>query len=213
VDLSYRERPADGDPAGLLMLHHGRGSDELDMLGLGEALDPNRRLHLLLPRAPLALPGAPGWHWYVVPRVGYPDPDTFAASVAELAELYDSAWERTGISAAKTVLGGFSQGAVMSYASALSAARAAPAGLLALSGFIPTVEGWQPDFAGRQALRAFVAHGRSDPVISVEYGRAARDALLGGGIEVDYHESDGGHEIDRGTLDAASAWLAGLLSR
>jgi phospholipase/carboxylesterase len=213
VDLSYRERPADDEPAGLLVLHHGRGSDELDMLGLGEALDPMRRLHLLLPRAPLALPGAPGWHWYVVPRVGYPDPDTFAASVSELAELYDSAWERTGISAAKTVLGGFSQGAVMSYASALSAARPAPAGLLALSGFIPTVEGWQPDFAGRQALRAFVAHGRADPVISVEYGRAARDALLGGGIEVDYHESDGGHEIDRGTLDAASAWLAGLLSR
>jgi phospholipase/carboxylesterase len=211
--LTYRERPAAGEPAGLLVLHHGRGSDELDMLGLGEALDPQRRLHLVAPRAPLALPGAPGWHWYVVPRVGYPDPDTFAASVGQLGALHDELWERTGLTAAQTVLGGFSQGAVMSYALALSAGRPAPAGLLALSGFIPTVAGWQADFAGRPALRAFVAHGRADPLISVEYGRAARDALLAGGIEVDYRESDGGHEIDRGTLDAASAWLAGTVSR
>ena len=137
---AYRERPADGEPAGLLVLHHGRGSDELDMMGLGEALDPLRRLHLLAPRAPLALPGAPGWHWYVVERIGYPDPDSFAAAVAQLAALHDEVWERTGIGPERTVLGGFSQGAVMSYALALAAGRPAPAGLLALSGFIPTVQ-------------------------------------------------------------------------
>ncbi|HXR14462.1 MAG TPA: phospholipase [Solirubrobacteraceae bacterium] len=206
--LSYRERGADGDPDGLLVLHHGRGSDELDMFALGEALDPRRRLHLVAPRAPLALPGQPGWHWYVVPRVGYPDPDSFAASVAELAALHDELWQRTEIDAQRTVIGGFSQGSVMSYALALAAERPAPGGLLAFSGFIPTVAGWQPELADRAGLRAFIAHGRADPVISVDFGRDARAALLAGGIEVSYRESAGGHEIDRDTLEAASAWLA-----
>jgi phospholipase/carboxylesterase len=212
--LSFRERPADGEPAGLLVLHHGRGSDELDMFGLGEALDPQRRLHLLAPRAPLALPGQPGWHWYIVPRVGHPDEDTFNASVEQLGALHDEVWERTGIGPERTVLGGFSQGAVMTYALSLAPARSAPAGLLGFSGFIPTVRGWHADLAGRQDLRAFIAHGRADPVISVDFGRSAAETLRAGGIEVDYRESGGGHEIDRATFEAASAWLAGVaLSR
>ena len=85
--LIHRERPADGDPAGLLVLHHGRGADEHDLLGLADVLDPERRLHVVTPRAPLQLPGWPGNHWYVVPRVGYPDPDTFHAAYRALAEL------------------------------------------------------------------------------------------------------------------------------
>ena len=75
TDLVFRERPAAGDPAGLLVLHHGRGADEHDLLSLADVLDPQRRLHVATPRAPLQLPGWPGNHWYVVPRVGYPDPD------------------------------------------------------------------------------------------------------------------------------------------
>ncbi|HZL55340.1 MAG TPA: phospholipase [Solirubrobacteraceae bacterium] len=212
--LAFRERQADGDPAGLLVLHHGRGSDELDMFGLGEALDPQRRLHLLAARAPLQLPGQPGWHWYFVPRVGHPDEDTFNASVEQLGALHDEIWERTGIGPERTVLGGFSQGAVMTYALALHPGRPAPAGLLGLSGFIPTVAGWHADLAGRPDLRAFIAHGRADPVISVDFGRTAADTLRAGGIEVDYRESGGGHEIDRATFEAASAWLTGeALSR
>ena len=111
--LSFRERPAAGDPAGLLMLHHGRGSDERDVLGLGDALDPERRLHLVTPRAPLTLPGSPGYHWYRVPRVGYPDPDSFRAAFEALAALHDALAERTGIPPERTVLGGFSMGTVM----------------------------------------------------------------------------------------------------
>jgi phospholipase/carboxylesterase len=206
--LVFRERAAEGEPAGLLVLHHGRGSDELDMFGLGEALDPQRRLHLLAPRAPLQLPGQPGWHWYIVPRVGHPDEDTFNASVEELGALHDEVWERTGLGPEQTVLGGFSQGAVMTYALALGPGRPAPGGLLGFSGFIPTVSGWHADLAGRQDLRAFIAHGRADPVISVDFGRTAADTLRGGGIEVDYREGGGGHEIDRATFEAASAWLA-----
>jgi hypothetical protein len=49
-DASYRERPPGGDPAGLLVLHHGRGADEADLLSLADQLDPDRRLHVVAPR-------------------------------------------------------------------------------------------------------------------------------------------------------------------
>src|SRR5262245_39196736 len=104
--LTYRERPAAGDPAGLVVLHHGRGADELDLPGLAAALVPARRLHVVTPRAPIALGG--GYHWYLVPRVGYPDPDTFHAAYRQLGEFHDEMWERLGLTPEQTVLGGFS---------------------------------------------------------------------------------------------------------
>ena len=84
--LVYRERLAQGDAAGLLVLHHGRGADEQDLLPLADVLDPQRRVHVVAPRAPLRLPGGPGYHWYLVPRVGYPDPDTFHAAYRKLED-------------------------------------------------------------------------------------------------------------------------------
>jgi phospholipase/carboxylesterase len=205
--LGYRERPAASDAEGLLVLHHGRGTDESDLLGLGDALDPRARLTLVTPRAPLRLGGAPGYHWYVVPRVGYPDPDTFHAAYSELAAFHDQLWTRTGLGPERTVLGGFSMGSVMSYALGLGADRPRPAGILAFSGFVPTVEGWTPDLQGRRALHVYIAHGRLDPVIGVEFARRARGLLEGAGLEVSYHESDIGHQIDPGLIPAASAWL------
>jgi phospholipase/carboxylesterase len=211
ADLTYAERPAGGDPEGLIVLHHGRGADEVDLLGLSDVLDPGRRLHVAAPRAPLTLPGWPGYHWYVVPRVGYPDPATFHDSFARLAELHDELWERTGTTPERTVLGGFSMGSVMSYSLGLSAERPAPAGILAFSGFVPVVDGWEPSLADRPGLRAFVAHGRRDPVMEVGFARRARELLEGGGIEVEYHESDGAHHIDPDHVPAAVTWLAETL--
>ncbi len=210
--LVYRERPPAGEPAGLLVLHHGRGADEHDLLGLADALDPARRLQVVTPRAPLKLPGWPGNHWYVVPRVGYPDPDTFHASYAKLADFHDELWERTGIPPERTVFGGFSMGSVMSYSLALAGERRAPAGILVFSGFVPIVEGWQPQLADRTGLRAFIAHGRRDPVMEVGFARRARDLLLGGGVDVTYHESDAAHHIDPAHVPAAVAWLSTVVA-
>jgi len=211
--LIQRERPADGDPAGLLVLHHGRGADEHDLLGLADVLDPERRLHVVTPRAPLTLPGWPGHHWYVVPRVGYPDPDTFHAAFAALAELHDELWERTGTTPERTVLGGFSMGSVMSYALGLSGERPAPAGILAFSGFVPTVDGWQPSLADRMGTRAFITHGRRDPVMDVGFARRARELLEAGGLPVEYHESDAAHHIDPAHVPPAVDWLRATLPR
>jgi phospholipase/carboxylesterase len=209
--LTFRERPASDEAEGLLVLHHGRGADEHDLLELGDVLDPQGRLHLATPRAPLTIPGWPGNHWYAVPRVGYPDPDTFHAAYRDLATMHSELWRRTGIAPERTVLGGFSMGAVMSYALGLGADRPAPGGILAFSGFVPTVEGWQPALADRGPVRAFIAHGRRDPVIGIEFARRAREVLQDGGLEVDYHESDAAHQIDAANAAQAADWLARTL--
>jgi phospholipase/carboxylesterase len=214
--LVYRERPAAGTAEGLLVLHHGRGSDENDLLGLADVLDPEQRLHVVTPRGPLQGVGGvrfTGNHWYVVPRVGYPDPDTFWAAYGQLAEFHDELWERTGVAPERTVFGGFSMGSVMSYSLALPAQRPAIAGVLAFSGFIPTVEGWTPDLAGRATAgtRVFIAHGRRDQVMDVEFARRANELLSAGGLEVEYHESDAGHLIDPAHVPAAVQWLRSTL--
>jgi phospholipase/carboxylesterase len=182
-------------------------------LPLADALDPARRLHVVTPRGPLEIAGAPGYHWYSVPRVGYPDPGTFAAAFGALGAFHDELWERTGTSPERTVLGGFSMGAVMSYALALARERPPVAGILAFSGFVPEVSGWEPSFADRPRPRAFIAHGTQDPVIDVSFAHGARDLLVAGGLEVEYHESPMGHRIDPAHVDAAASWLGDTLER
>jgi len=205
--LTYVERAAEREPSGLLFLHHGRGTDERDLLGLADVLDPERRLRVVAPRGPLTLPGSPGYHWYLVPRVGYPDPETFHAARGALADLHDRLWEETAIGPSRTVLGGFSMGTVMSYAMALGADRPPVAGILAFSGFVPVVVGWQPHLEDRRQTRAFIAHGSADPIIEVGFARRARDLLEAGGLEVEYRESGIGHQIDPAHLSDAAHWL------
>ncbi len=209
--LVYRERPAAGEATGLLVLHHGRGADEHDLLPLADVLDPQRRLHVVTPRAPLTLPGWPGHHWYVVPRVGYPDHDTFHAAYDALAAFHAALWERTGLTPEQTVFGGFSMGSVMSYSLGLGAGRPAPAGILAFSGFIPVVDGWAPELAGREHVRAFIAHGRHDAIMDVDFARRAQASLEAGGLPVEYHESDAAHHIDPAHVPAAVAWVRDTL--
>jgi phospholipase/carboxylesterase len=205
--LGHLERSAADQPEGLLILHHGRGTDERDLLPLADVLDPEARLHAVTPRGPLTLRGAPGFHWYVVPEVGFPHQETFAASYRDLAEFHDQLWERTGVAPERTVLGGFSMGTVMSYALGLGPDRPRPAGILALSGFIPTVEGWEPDLAGRAGLPVFIGHGRNDPVISVEFARAASELLSAAGLEITYQETEAGHQIDPSLIPMAKDWV------
>lgn len=211
MTLAFEERPAAGEPEGLLILHHGRGTDERDLLGLADVLDPDGRLRVVTPRAPLQLPGSPGYHWYVVERVGHPDRATFHPARAALAELHDELWS-AGLGPDRTVLGGFSMGTVMSYAMALGEERPHVAGILAFSGFVPVVEDWRPDFGEeRRRTRAFIAHGRADPVIEVGFGRRARDLLSEGGLDVDYRESDVAHQIDPRAVAPAARWLGAVL--
>jgi phospholipase/carboxylesterase len=208
--LPHRLRPAAGEPRGAIVLLHGRGTDEHDLAPLIDALDPERALVGVTPRAPLRLPPG-GNHWYAVRQIGFPDPDTFRPTYELLSEWLDALPDALGVPWERTLLGGFSQGAVMSYALGLGAGRPAPSAILALSGFMPTVEGFALDLDGRAGYPVAIGHGTLDPVIDVSFGREARERLQAAGADVVYRETPMGHSVDPSFLVGLRPWLARVL--
>jgi phospholipase/carboxylesterase len=213
IVLVHRVRPAAGAPQGALVLLHGRGTDEHDLQPLADALDPQRRLVAVTPRGPLTIPGTPGAHWYVVQRIGYPDAQTFAATYARLGAWLDALPQALGVPWSRTVLGGFSQGTAMSFALGLGPGparpRPAPAGILGLSGFIPTVRGFEPVLEGREGFPVALGHGAADPVIPVDFAHDARARLLAAGADLLYHETpDMAHTIDPAFVPQLRDWVA-----
>jgi phospholipase/carboxylesterase len=207
-ELVHLVREPAGESEGALILNHGRATDEHDLFGLLDALDPHRRLVGVTTGAPLTGIPPGGKHWYVVPRVGFPDPDTFHLSYALLTGYLDRFLAERELAWDRTVIGGFSMGAVMSYAVGLGPGRPSPAAILAFSGFIPTVEGWQPELEGREGLPVLIHHGAADPIISVEFARAANRLLADAGLVVDYLESNAGHWLPPEVLIHASDLLS-----
>jgi phospholipase/carboxylesterase len=205
--LPFKMRPALGPPEGALVLLHGRGADELDLLPLLDELDPERRLVGVTPGAPLQL-GPAGRHWYVVREIGHPDRDTFRAGYETAAAWLDDLPALTGVPLAQTVVGGFSQGAVMSYALALGTGRPSPAALIALSGFIPRVEGFTLDPWDHRDVPVAIGHGSRDAVIHVGFGRDAHALLSAAGLSVLYRESPLAHTIDPSFARELSHWLS-----
>ena len=211
TELAARVREARHDPSGALILFHGRGADENDLYPLFDMLDPERALVGASPRGPLTLSFG-GAHWYVVRRVGYPDPATFETGFEAAARWLDAFLTDRGIDISRSVLGGFSQGAVMAYSIGLGRGRPRPAGLLCLSGFIPVVEGFDLDLDGLEGYPVFIGHGSHDPVIEVEFGREAAGKLQAAGADVVYRESPLPHTIDPSVVDEAGGWLRRVLS-
>jgi phospholipase/carboxylesterase len=205
--LDHLVRPAESEPEGLLVLFHGRGADERDLFPLLDLLDPERRMLGVTPRGPLHLPPG-GAHWYAVWEIGYPDPPTFQQTYALASSWLDGIVAEAGVAPERTILGGFSQGAVMTYALGLGAGRPRPAGLVALSGFMPTVPGFELDLSA-PLPRVAIGHGSVDPVIAVEWGRDARSRLEAAGADVGYREAPRmGHSIDPVLLTELPAWIA-----
>jgi phospholipase/carboxylesterase len=211
-ELVHRIRPPAGTPDGALVLLHGRGADEHDLVPLLDALDPERRLVGITPRGPLSLPPG-GAHWYVTRELGYPDTTTFNETFALLTAWFDGLPERTGVPLERTVIGGFSQGSVMSYALGLYDDRPSPAGLIALSGFLPTVAGHTLELEHRRGLPVAIGHGTLDPVIGVEFGRDARDRLTAAGLDVRYRETPMSHTIDGEYVVELHDWLEARVPR
>jgi phospholipase/carboxylesterase len=201
-ELTALERPAAGEAAGALVLLHGRGADEHDLFPLLDAIDPERRLAGYTPRGPLSLPPG-GAHWYQLGGIPTPDPDTFFPTFEQLQRWFDG----LPFDLDRTVLGGFSQGAVMSYALGLGAGRPRPAGLICLSGFMPRVPGFELGLSGLEGYPVAVAHGTFDPVISVEWSREARAALQEAGADVLYRESPLPHAIDPTIIPELQAFV------
>ena len=94
----------------------------------------------------------------------------------------------------------------MSYALSLGAGRPRPAGLIALSGFVPTVEGFELDLEPPLPPIA-IGHGTFDPVIGVEWSRRARQLLEPTGVELLYREYPLPHAVDPAFLAELQPWL------
>ena len=177
MSLVHLIREPRAEPEGALILLHGRGADERDLHPLLDYLDPDGRLVGVTPGAPMTGVPPGGRHWYLVPRVGYPDHDSFHAAYDAVTGFLDGFLAERGIGWERTVLGGFSMGAVMSYATALGPGRPSPAAVLAFSGFVPTVDGWSPTLEGRESTPVFITHGSQDPIIPVGFARRAHELI------------------------------------
>jgi phospholipase/carboxylesterase len=195
-ELGARRRESTGEPAGALVLLHGRGADEHDLFPLLDLLDPARRLLGVTPGGPLHLPPG-GKHWYTLGGIPTPDAETFHATAPLLAAFLDA----LPMPMDRVVLGGFSQGAVMSYAMSLGPGRPRPAGLVAMSGFLPRVEGWPLEPERLAGVPVGIAHGTLDPVIGVDYGREAAETLSAAGVDVLLLESAVPHMVDPAWID------------
>lgn len=208
--LKHVARSPAGDPVGALVLLHGRGTNEHDLLPLLEVLDPQRRLLGVTPRAPLTLPPG-GQHWYVSVGIPRPDPASFHAAMDVVPGWLDALLAEHGLDHERLVLGGFSQGAVMSYAIGLGAGRPRPRGLLCLSGFMPEVPDFELDLGGLEGYPVALGHGTYDPVIGVEWGHQARDRLTEAGADVTWRESPMPHSVDPDYLSELAGWIERLL--
>ena len=208
MTIEARTRQAAGEPDGALVLLHGRGADEHDLFPLLDLLDPRRRLLGVTPRGPFSFPPG-GAHWYALREVGYPDPPTFHDAYGRLTEWLDG----LGFPPERIALGGFSQGSVMSYALSLGTGRPSPAALIALSGFVPTVPGFELDLGSRAGLAVAIGHGAFDPVIGMEWGRRAKAALEAAGLDVLYRESPLPHAVDPHFVRELAPWLEDAMAR
>jgi phospholipase/carboxylesterase len=191
LPLEAQVREPSGDPAGALVLLHGRGADEHDLYPLLDLLDPERRLLGVTPRGPLSLPPG-GRHWYALGGIPTPDPETFLSTAPRLAAFLDA----LPVPAGRVVLGGFSQGTVMSWAMSLGPDRPRPAAVVALSGFLPRVDGYPLEPERLAGVPVAVAHGALDPVIPARFGAEAAATLAAAGADVVRLETPVPHMVD-----------------
>ncbi len=196
------ERPAEGTPEGALVLFHGRGADERDLYPLLDALDPERRLLGITPRGPLALPPG-GAHWYRLGGIPTPDPSTFFPSFEAAGALLDG----LPVPIERVVIGGFSQGAVMSWALGLGSGPAAAGGDHRALRLHARGRGLRARSRRPRRLPVAVAHGSLDPVIPVEFGRAAAERVRAAGADLLWRETPVPHTIDPRVLPELQAFV------
>ncbi|MDI3299594.1 MAG: alpha/beta fold hydrolase [Bacillota bacterium] len=195
----------------LVLLLHGYGSNEEDLLALAPAWPGFR---VVSARGPLELgPGAYAWFGLRGAALEV-DPASFLRSLEQAEALVDELRARYGLDRRRLVVGGFSQGAML--AAALAFRRPAQVGaLLMMSGRLPPEALVRPAAAGDSprplaGLEAMLTHGRDDPLIPPADAEAARDRLQALGAHVTLRLYAMGHQLNEQAAEAVSAWLRTL---
>jgi phospholipase/carboxylesterase len=191
-----------------VIMVHGRGADEEDLIGLAEYYD--RRLLVLSVRAPFPFPYGGGFTWYDVGSVGTPDPAMFRESYEKLSQFVDEALAAYPVDRSRVYLLGFSIGTVMSYALSLTRPGLFR-GVIANSGYVPEGTHLLLRWKDLGNLPYFIGHGTEDPVIPVDFARRARQLFGESNAHITYREYPMGHQISEESIRDSSAFLGGLL--
>jgi len=198
--------------APLLVLLHGRGSDEQDLMGLARFLPAGAIV--VTPRAPF--PGAPwgygpGWAWYRFLSGTTPEPESFEAGQRALAEFLAELPGTLPVTPGPLVLGGFSQGGTSALAYALRHPGQVPL-VMNLSGFVAT----HPSVAiAAKTVRdtaIFWGHGTMDPAIPFAHAESGRAALTAAGADLTARDYPAGHTITQAELRDVTSWLGDTLA-
>ena len=192
-----------------VVLLHGRGADEQDLLGLAPALDPH--LLLLSVRAPFPFMTSGGYTWYDVQQIGTPHPRMFAESYDRLSHFLDDALAAYPIDHTRLLLLGFSMGAVMALAIGLTR-PALIRGVMAHSGYVPEETTLQFRWNDLSGTDFFIAHGTEDSIISVDNARRARTLFDASTARAVVREYPIGHTISEASLADCVRWMRELLS-
>lgn len=206
--LQPRRRVA--GPAPVLILLHGRGANEDDLLGLAEYLD--ERLMIVSPRAPFPFQFGGGYTWYDLEEVGRPEPEMFRKSYAKVVQFVEDVRAHLPVDRTKVFLGGFSMGTVMSLAFGLTH-PASVRGLIANSGYVPEETDLRFSWSDVKGKPFLVTHGTYDPVIPVSYGRRTKELLQKADAALTYREYDMGHQIGEESLNDMMSWISALLGK
>jgi len=200
-------RPAQPQP--LLVMLHGYGSNEEDLIGLAPYLDG--RCRVVSVRAPLALPQG-GFAWFPIEYtpVGLAiDRQEALGAARAVAGLVRDLVDRYGAEPEATLLLGFSQGAGIALAAALGDPDLV-AGVASLSGLVlrDTIP---PSGEARKALAGLpvlMTHGVGDPLIPIKRARASHDLVAQLPVDLTWREYDMGHEISGACLEHLAVWVA-----
>lgn len=200
-------QPSEHPP--MLVLLHGYGADETDLLDLADALPP--QLLTVSLRAPIPL-GTGGYMWFHGRRAaGRFDGDAAEADASRAAidATLDALQQKFQPDSAHIFIGGFSQGGYMTYRMLLAEPQRFRGGL-ALSGALFSGQAAELREGKRDlsALHLFIGHGENDDNVPFATAEEARDLLAAGGADIAFHGYAGmGHSIDTAETQDIAAWL------
>jgi phospholipase/carboxylesterase len=209
--LDYNRRADEQSP--LLVMLHGYGSNEKDLVSLAPALDS--RLRVVSVRAPLVLaPEMYGWFPIEFTPGGITVDREAARQVADkLAAFLENLIAKLQPTGEKAFLMGFSQGSVMSYLTAFRNPELLH-GVIALSGQLPDA---RPEAGALsealEKLPILVQHGIYDDVLPIDRGRQAEAWLRGKIDDLTYREYPMAHQIDQESLEFMASWLSERIDR